>query len=218
MVFIPHGKLTFGGTWDTDDDQGWSCGIALDWTGDGEFGDSDIDTYGAYAQPYVKAWFIRATSLIPPDCTLTWCKFVGIGASGDYATDPYVYDYVPSVAGAGAANGQCGFTTLAITLESANSRPPGRYGRFYPPGITTLPDYTMSAFQAPSAAVADVSQSAGTLLHNLIQSTWHPCIASKVGTGQNPHVVSVSTDSVFDVQRRRKNKIRGARVFATTFP
>lgn len=218
MTYIAHGRLTFGGTWDTDSDETWSCGIAQKWLGEGEFGDADINLYGSTVQPYVKAWFTRATSLIPPDCTLTWTKFVGINSLGEYATDPYVYDYVPSVAGAGAANGQCGFTTLAITLETANSRPPGRYGRFYPPGITTLPDYTMSAFQAPSAAVADVSQSAGTLLHNLIQTNWYPCVASKVGTGQNVQVTTVSADSVFDVQRRRKNKIRGARVFATTFP
>jgi hypothetical protein len=173
----------------------------------------------AIATP-LATWFSASASKMCSLATLRFVKANNIDAAGHYAdaTTTHVHDYADGIVGFAAPVGPQ-FISRAITWETANARGPGHRGRIYPPNATVA--IGTSAFKT-SGTDRDVNTAAGASLIGVLKNAsgangvkGKPVVASKVN-GALVTITGVSSDDVYDVQRRRKNRIKGSRSTITT--
>ena len=213
MAYTPHVLFAFGGSWVTDPSEVWECTVRL--RADGGGGDTlNCAAYLTATATQMSSWFHASENYISTEATLRWIKANHIGADGTYVdkTTTNVYDYaVPSTGGV-LQGGAPGFCSLAYTWETANARGPGHRGRIYPLNNVFNP---LGAFKV-SNAMASANAVAAVMLLNALRAssgaglTATPVIASKIN-GAIVDIVGATSDNIYDVQRRRKNRIVGTR-------
>jgi hypothetical protein len=137
--------------------------------------------------------------------TLKWLKCNNIGADGKYSDDTtHVYDYPSPTPGYVASQKAPSFCSVAMAWTTDRVRPPGAWGRIYPPNPSYAP--TGSFIQASDRAlVVTAAKALLSVLRNCGGDiSLIPVIASKVNA-TNTEITGVRVSDVYDVQRRRKN-------------
>ena len=220
MAYTPHVLVAIGGSWVNDTNEVWECTVRLQANGGG--GDTlDPDAYLAAIATPLKTWFTTVATHMSNAATLAWVKANHVGADGNYVdpTTTHVHDYSPVGVG-GLGQYSPGFCSLAYTWETANARGPGHRGRIYPPNCTWVTD--SSAFKVTAAdATTNATNGAGLLavLKNTASAPGlhgTPVVASKVNGAIIP-ITGCTSDNVYDVQNRRKNRIKGTRSAIVAF-
>nr|CRY96098.1 hypothetical protein [uncultured prokaryote] len=212
MTYQPHTRVSLLGAWLGDSPEIFANTIAVVDSSDGPIG--DLVAYLASCQAAIAtAW--HACLGIPDGAQLTSLKAANIGPDGKYTQPPEEHVYAPSIHGGAATSSTVpGFCSLALTWKSDNFRPPGKYGRIYPPN----PSYGVIGTSGNSQFQTGVSNQNNNITFGLaildaLKTGGNiPVIASKVLLGENAVITTVSCDSVYDTQRRRKNRIVGTRV------
>lgn len=220
MAYTPHVLVAFGGTWTDALSEVWECTVRI--LADGGGGVTiDPDAYLADVAPQLGTWFSNAPNMMSNNAMLKWVKANHIKADGTYL-DPantHVYDYGTAHQG-GTGNAIPGYCSLAYTWETAAARGPGHRGRIYPPNTVlgaTAHTFTVTATQRDANAVAGAGVLAAlknTAGANGTKGT--PVVASKVN-GALVHITGCTSDDVYDVQRRRKNRIKPTRSALVAF-
>src|SRR5664279_1514445 len=149
-----------------------------------------------------------------PKAKLTFLKVNHVGADGKYVDTgiTHVTDLAPTLGG--STHTMPGYCSVAYTWETAVKRGPGHRGRIYPPnaaGLEVLHAFTMSDASATASATAGAALL--TILKNASGANGtkgKPVVASKIG-GQLVTITGVSVDNIFDIQSRRKNRIKATR-------
>jgi hypothetical protein len=211
MAYRPHSLIAFGGTLNAaaTSDEIWECTIRAITPGGTELPLSDPGGYMDELAPGLATWFGAPGNGCWSGSHLTWLKVNNIGADGRYS-DPttHQHDYTSPVAG--GTGGQAGpsFLSLAISWTTSRTRPPGAFGRIYPPNFT----WPLSGGSTVSAATQDSARDSGVALLEFIRNCEGdlgaiPVIASKTNA-TNTEINGVRVGNVYDVQRRRKNAVR----------
>ena len=220
MAYTPHVLFVFGGSWAADLTEIWECTVRLEANGGGGV-TLDCDAYLAAISLPLKTWFAAAGTAMSSRAQLKWIKANHVGADGRYVdgTTTHVRDYGPIVTG-GAPDVGPQFCTLAYTWETAVARGPAHRGRIYPPNATRAPS---TSFKVDSGQ-RDANAANGAGLLAVLKNTagadagTHatPCIASNIG-GAIHAITGCTSDDIYDVQRRRKNRVVGSRSAAVAF-
>lgn len=210
MAYRPHTLVAFGGalTEVSSRDEIWECTMRVIAPGG-----STLPLGGA-AEGYMNeiaaplaAWFSDTDNHMADGSTLAWLKVNNIGADGKYSdSGTNVHDYNPVVA-AGVGQSVPSFLSLALSWTTARTRPPGAFGRIYPPNYTypATGSAVSAAYQAmardTAVALLDVIRNCGGDLQAL------PVIASRANA-TNTEINGVRVGNVYDYQSRRKNAVR----------
>lgn len=220
MAYTPHVLFAMGGHWLSDPEEIWECTVRL--SADGGGGDTlDCDAYLAAIATPLKTWYSAAGTGMVGFANLEWIKANHIGTDGKYVDTgvTHIRDYTPVVSGGGVGVAP-GYCTLAYTWETAVARGPGHRGRIYPPNATRA---LSGQFKVSNAdATANSLNGAGLLavLKNTAAGVagthGTPVVASKIG-GAIHEITGCSSDNIYDVQRRRKNRIKGTRSAVAAF-
>nr|CRY97335.1 hypothetical protein [uncultured prokaryote] len=206
MAFAQHARLSMLGTWSDSPSEVWDFGCSVVASDGSPIVDCQayVDDIGAD----LVTFFISSAAGMSNKALLQMVKVAPIGTDGRYEGDPGIYDAAAGSYGDTAQTGP-GFCSFVWTYQSDRMRPPGKFGRSYPPNCTS--SLTGSFTTAPLNATATAE--AGAAFLTILQGSAgdaQPVIASNV-TGMNYVITSVNSDTVVDVQRRRKNKIVGSR-------
>lgn len=212
-----HYLVAFGGGVSTAADEVWQCGVR-GLPGAGYVDTFDPDTYLDEIQAALSSWFSNADNMMCSYANLQWVKCNQIAADGTYV-DPttHVHYYGTPVAG-GTSLLHPLDNSLVMTWGSEKTHGPGTYGRIYPPNST----YTLAGAFTVGDADAIKNATAGKALltvlnnHSSSSSVFGPCIVSKRNATAT-EITRVSSDNIYDVQRRRKNRASGARSPWQTF-
>nr|CRY97299.1 hypothetical protein [uncultured prokaryote] len=210
MTFAPHTRLSFIGTWKGDSEEIWETGLCV--TGPGGDPVADLQDAVDGLETIVSDWFTSVDSFMCKSAQLHTIKAANIGPDGSYTEPPAMFDYTTPPVGAVTPNGP-GFCSLAISFKSDALRPPGKYGRMYPPnnGVPVVGGISGSVFQTSTTTAQAVADAGGLLLTNLVVDLLIPVIASRVGSGSNTPIRTISCDTLLDTQRSRRNRITGTR-------
>lgn len=214
MPYTPHLLIAFGGSWTTAPSEVWECTIRA--TSDGGAGSIvNEEAYLGEVAPQLATWFHNAANLQSALATLRWMKANHVAADGTYVDSgtTHVHDFAtPPVGGSPSYN--TGYCSLAYTWETAVARGPGHRGRMYTPNCSmpmTTDPFVVSNLLRDQNATAGAGILA--LVHNSGGSANlkpHPVVASKIG-GAIHNITGCTSDSIYDVQRRRKNRAVGTR-------
>nr|CRY96044.1 hypothetical protein [uncultured prokaryote] len=162
----------------------------------------------------IQQWFTTITNGMSSRATLETVKLNNIGPDGLYSNKTTTH--LRDLAGINGGRAQVGpaFTSVAYTWETGIGRGPAHRGRIYPPNFTYQ-------FVGSEIAIADANEAAAAasdLLHTV--SDWAPddggtdglvpIVASDIGAAFH-YITGATCDTVVDVQRRRKNAIKGTR-------
>lgn len=210
-MYATHFLVAFGGGWGSDAGEVWQCGVRGN-PGAGFIDTFDEDTYLSEIEAALSSWFSNSDNGMANQANLQWVKCNKIGPDGRYV-DPttHVFDYVSPPPG-GSAIVAPGFTSLAYTWGTTHTRGTGTYGRIYPPNST----YAMGGAFNVSTASTNANRAAGLALLNVLNnhssttSEFGPEIASKKDASLTA-ISRVSSDNIYDVQRRRKNRATSTR-------
>jgi hypothetical protein len=214
MAYTPHVLVVFGGTWTLDPGEVWECSVRISADGGGGV-TIDPDAYLAAIHDPLKTWFTAVGTAMCNNAVLGYMKANHIAADGTYVdkTVTHLFDYPGGVVGAQDPKGPQ-FISLAYTWETALKRGPGHRGRIFPPnGVLPV---QVSAFKINAAGRDEIATNGAGLLAVLKNSAGAngtkgtPIIASKINGALTP-IIGCSADDIFDVQRRRKNRIKGTR-------
>ena len=214
MAYTPHVLFAMGGSWINDNTEIWECTVRLQANGGGGV-TLDCGAYLTDISNDVQSWFEAGANYTSSSATLKWIKANHVDAAGHYvdSTTTHVFDYSGTIVGINPDRAP-GFCSLAYTWETANARGPGHRGRIYPPNNTFVT--TSSAFKVNDAA-RDYNATAATQLLIALQNRGGadgrkgvPVVASKVNGAIVP-IIGATSDNIYDVQRRRKNRIVGTR-------
>lgn len=213
MAYTPHTLFAFGGSWSSNPEEVWECTVRLDGNGGGGV-TLDPEAYLASIATPMASWFSASVVTMDALAQLKWLKCNNVNAEGRYTdtTTTHVHDYSPAIAGS-TDHKLPGFCSLAYTWETAVARGPGHRGRIYPPNATMT---TTGAFTVSDSLRTQNAQAGAQLLNTLKNLSGPtgtraiPVVASKIG-GAIHAITGCTSDNVFDVQRRRKNRIKGAR-------
>ncbi len=205
MVFVPHTRVTFGGTFgavSTAVEQ-WSFRFNLN-------GVATPDTPGALANVLKDAWQTHLAARCRSRVRLTQVKVANINAEGKYAgaTPPGIW--TGDIAATGADNTLVpNQVALAISLTTGLRGPSSR-GRFYLP----LPVYSADTDGRLDAASVNTMRTAAVAFLdavNLAASNATPLSSRKVGilsrNGTNPQVTGVRVGKVPDTMRSRRRSM-----------
>lgn len=219
MAYTPHTLVAFSGSWLGDTIERWENTVRL--SNDGGGGSTlDQAAYMLDIKAALLAWFTAATSWMSNKALIDTLKVNAIGEDGKYASSTLtnVTAYTPT-AGA-VAPSQDGIMSCCYSWHTANVRGPAHHGRIYPPNPTKS---LVTAFRI-SAADATAHATAGKALLTVLRNSagvagrqGTPVIASKIGGAMNA-ITGVSSDDVYDVQRRRKNRISPTSSAILAFP
>nr|CRY97274.1 hypothetical protein [uncultured prokaryote] len=212
MAFVPHTHLTISGTWQGDPEEIWEC--TLNGTDPGGEPIADLQDFVDGAATIVSTWFTSAGARHAKNAVLKSLKAANIDSAGAYSEAPGIHDYTTLLVGASNAT-MPGFCSMATTFKTDNFRPPGKYGRMYPPNngadLMGSSIEANSIFQATAVACQAVADAMGLLLVDLNTDLFIPVVASKTGSGSNTPIRTISVDSIVDTQRSRRNRITGTR-------
>lgn len=207
MAYAPHTLVAFGGALNeiASGDEIWECTIRGYSPGGSKLPLSDPAGYMGQIHTALATWFGASTSGMYQGSTLKWLKVNNIGADGKYSdSTTNVYDYPSPTAGYVATQKAPAFCSVAMAWTTSRTRPPGAWGRIYPPN----PSYAVVGSAIASADQALVVTAAKNLLGVLRNCSgslgFIPVIASKVNA-TNTEITGVRVSDVYDVQRRRKN-------------
>lgn len=232
MPFTPHTLFEFGGKLhegSSHTDEIWTCGVRCrSFNTKGPLAAADLASVlanmvnggsGDGSQAGLKAWFGGAAAHMGSNATLEWAKLNNIGADGKYSEPTTTeLDFAP-VSGAGSPQGPS-FCTVAYTWETGLQRGRAHRGRIYPPNYCYAP-----VGATISAADRDQAAQEGVYLLEIINDAHNTAaddraeaiVASRID-GATHVITGVSCDDVYDVQRRRKNRVRGLRSAVLPIP
>lgn len=193
----------------------WACGVRV-YTGDpaGDY----LQNPQAYADalgPKLATWFGTAANGFPSAAALEFVKVNNIDGAGHYVDGK---THQAALNASGAANPiqlSPAFTCVAITWETGITRGHASRGRIYPPNYIYAP-------VGSQISATDVTKvvNCGKALLGIINSTLdgttlvRPVVVSSIGAGAIREITGVSVDNVYDVQRRRKNRLAATRTTA----
>jgi hypothetical protein len=205
MAYVPHIKLTFGGTLGIADVQeAWSCGLSIG----GEGTDAVLTNPQENLQPITDAlvaWMTRSASGISPAAALGFVKLAQVNSEGKYVTPAVVWlNDTVQASGAGSGSQHPFQIAQVISLNTVVDNPTGR-GRFYSPLPRAAVEYDGMIAEAAASATAG---SAATLLSDLnsaIAGAARIVVASS--TGVNRTVTSVRVGRVLDTVRSRRTSL-----------
>lgn len=207
MAYAPHTLVAFGGalTELASNDEIWECTIRVYSPGGSKLPLSDPAGYmGQIATP-LGTWFALAASGMQSVASLAYLKVNNIGADGKYS-DPTtnVHDYTTPVTGGVVGQQAPSFLSCAMAWTTNRTRPPGAYGRIYPPNFS----YGFAGAKISATDQGKVVTAGKNLLGVLRNCAGSlgaiPIIASKANA-TNTEITGVRCSNVYDVQRRRKN-------------
>lgn len=223
--YTEHMLIAFGGGWVGEASDGWECTLRVSSNG-GSGGVLQEDNYLADIVPNLKTWFQGTGNYMSSYAQLAYVKANRVGADGRYVDKAITHrvDFSPVTGGRAAVGPQ--FTSICATLQTAALRGRGHVGRIYLPNASIG---TVTAMQISSATATGVCQSVVRLLQLIknpktVPSGWvdtftpgsydvSPIPAIYSGIDASVHVITgVSADTVYDVQRRRKEQVKGTRV------
>lgn len=223
MAYTPHVLVAIIGGWSSDDEEVWENTVRL--RGDGGGGVAlDPEAYLTAIKAPLATWFSAVGTNMSPRAQLKTVKVNHVGADGRYV-DPgttHLRDYLPVVGGGAPYTGSNllpGKTCLAYTWETDLARGPGHRGRIYPPNTF---DTNVSPFRVSNANAA-INAANGAGLLAVLKNTGGadgargiPVIASRLA-GQITDITAVTSDNIYDVQRRRGNRIPSVRSARVSF-
>lgn len=219
-TYTPHLLVAFGGGWSDSTTEVWECTLRARVQSGDDPTAFDSDTYLAAVEGPLATWFAAGTSSMAGHATLKWIKCNAILANGKYAKPTTsVFDYGTPPVGGGPSLGMPGFCTLAYTWETGLARGRAHRGRMYPPNAWTL----ATAFTVSSTNAASNAAAGAALLHALDngasgEPTQELVFGIFSGLDASHHdITAVTSDNIFDVQRRRKNRIPSVRSIETLY-
>lgn len=214
MTFPKHALVQFGGDLDTNSGpkEQWACGIRV-YTG------IPAGEYLAQPQAYASAlagklvsYFLASANGMANTAHLNFVKVNNIGPDGRYVDAVTHQAAIGNTSGGAVGIGAPSFCSVAMTWETGVSRGHAHRGRIYMPNYS----YTPVGAQISTANATSVAQ-AGAALLNIINSTLdsgtlvRPIVVSSLGAGLRREITGVSADNIYDVQRRRKNRLTSTR-------
>lgn len=152
--------------------------------------------------------------------TIQWAKVAFINADGKYSRDAGVYiEPGNGTPGHSGANNRTPTDTLVVSLVTDKKRGRAHRGRIYPPAFAL--NTTQAGLADPNLLdeyaqnFADMISRFNSLHNGPIYTPSLPgsvdglsvVVASKIGAGATEVVTSVEVGTVFDTQRRRRNRI-----------
>jgi hypothetical protein len=219
MAYTSHVLVAFGGTWVDTPGEVWENTVRISSNGGGGV-TLDPGAYITAIKTALSTWFTNSATKMSSSAVLGWLKANTIGSDGKYVdkTTTHLWDYAAGIVGAQAPVGPQ-FLSLAYTWETAAARGPAHRGRIYPPNA----GYGISTAFEVNSSQRDANAAAGAALLTVLKNAGGtdgtkgtPVIASNIGAAiQN--ITGCTSDTVFDVQRRRKNRVKGTRSSLHTF-
>lgn len=215
MAFTPHLLISFGGSWIDEPGEVWECTLRARPQTDGEAPeDFALDDYLAYVEGNLATFWASASNKMMIKASLEFLKINPVGADGRYILPTtHVYDYSPVIQGGVVANGLPGYCSLAWTWETGRNRGRAHRGRMYPPNVVPL----TSAMRVSDGNAADMAVTGQHLLtildgggSGIASQEVIPGVYSRID-GSHYDITGVSCDTIYDVQRRRKNRVTGDR-------
>lgn len=214
MVYAPHIKMTLSGVFASSSDEGkvdeiFATSLNLDPGGTGNLPDADLQTYLSEIQSgMADLWTGSGTQgkvLFDAGVYLQQLKVANIAATGKVV--PYsAYHNYTGVHHTGALSDIPPVNCLALSFNSNQPRPPGKWGRMF------LPNRYLCATGTGwvTSTVQDAIRRWGQDLLTLVQNSggthaMTPVVASAV-TVTNYPVTSVLVGSRTDLISRRHNK------------
>jgi hypothetical protein len=210
-MYTPHTLIEWGGSLKEvgTDDEIWANGVrGLSIANVPTPNPADL--MASIAGP-LATWFAAANSFHSSSSDLKWVKVNSIGADGKYSdSGTNVHDYATPVLGT-AAPAAPSFLSVALSWYTAQSRPPGAFGRIYPPNYG-CPIFVGSTIQAADQTLLAAQ---GKALLDLMllpgvsddQQSFVPAVVSNVG-GVHHAITGCRVGNLWDTQRRRKNAVR----------
>jgi hypothetical protein len=220
MPYPPHRLLAFGGSWNDPaiDQEIWSCSMRFDQFSAGPLGDEIV---GNEAAQKVQRFF--NTVAFAPKATLEYVKFNPIGPDGKYANETETTEvfFQPPLIRTGTGQLLPLQNTIAVSWTTARSRGIASKGRMFLPGMNA--DW-MTNIGLIGGAHREALVAACKLFIEDCR-TWTseyvgvPAIVSQgaqggAGPGVAEPIIGVNVGNVVDTQRRRRNALVEARLFA----
>lgn len=211
MAYQPHTLIAFGGSLADVGaaDEIWECTVRVISPGGSGLPLSDAAGYMGQVAGPLQTWFTTPAVGMSSKSTLAWLKVNNIAADGTYsaAGGTNVHDYSPPQnGGSTAAQAAPAFCSLALSWTTNRRRPPGAFGRIYPPNF----NYPMGGSAVSSASQTAAVGAAVALLDVLRNCDGSlgaiPVIASRVNA-TNTEITGCRVGNIYDVQRRRKNAV-----------
>lgn len=220
--YVPHLRLSFGGTLGDSVQEIWSNTVRFNVIGTPPTREQ-LETACNALVPVTKAWFQSQSAKIHAEAKLTWIKLNWVGADGKQRdSETVLADVVPPASGQDLTPAPPYYQTFAITLRTRVSRGRGHSGRIFPPmvalnAVSGTP-YTTAAAATGMAttfiqflrdarfAMGEVWQDQGVGLPDpavfSAGSTTAPVRAPLMNL-----IISAVVDRVPDVQHRRTNRV-----------
>lgn len=212
------------GNWTDASQEVWECTVRVDLlAAGGTVALDQVNWLGEIKSP-LQTWFGAITSFINPKAQLQQIKGNQIGPDGKYA-DPHNSNtqvYPPGVVG-NVANTQVGpnFLSMVTSWQTAKSRGTGAHGRIYLPNNCFPMNDSFQISTTNRDKIPTAGKALLVILGNAGSATANrkavPVVASRKDATLTP-INGVSGNSVYDVQRRRKNRIDGTRSAFTAYP
>jgi hypothetical protein len=196
----------------------WSCGVRV--VADAATGGflPDLETYLGNLVTSLSSWFSTSGNGMSTESRLEWIKANNINGDGSYnEAITHSRDITPVVGGQTNVNGVPQFCSVAMTFETGAVRGYAHRGRIYPPnfgykstgGFLSTTDRT-SVINSGKALLAAIN-----VISNGPTFKAQPAVVSKTNAWKL--ITGVSVDNVYDVQRRRKNRVLSVRA-ASNWP
>lgn len=205
MPYVPHVRLTFGGSLGTGTPrESWAGTLAIGGDGTDPMLTNLSDSELAGVAAALTAWVNRADTSMATWCTHAWTKAALIKADGRYAADPRLRTESAPLAGTVSTNTHPFQVSRVISFETALKTPSGR-GRLYSPApaAAVQADGMVAAANALGAA-----NSAATLLNAINQAiTGANRVVVASSKGYNSAVLSVRVGRVLDTVRSRRTAL-----------
>lgn len=222
MPYSPHVLFAMQGTLTDAPGEMWECTMRLQLGAQNGTDTLDIPAWLASIQTPLGAWFSAGASGMAIAARLNTIKANAIKADGTYLHPTNTNTLTYATPKPGTQGGAVpGFCSLCYTWHTSRNRPPGARGRMYPPNFGYLMFSSFTVQSSDLTAAQTAAKGFLTVLANTAASNVAlravPVIASKVDGSLQP-VTGVSVNNVYDVQRRRKNRVQGARTAVVAFP
>lgn len=217
MSYPAHVLLSFGGGFDGQPDEEWSCGIRFTSTANGQNSalpsDNEIDSFRGLATTALKAWFSNPATLIGTAANLDWVKANAIGPDGRYARAPRPMTEVSDTSGGGSTPLHYPHqVSLAVTFETDTARGLAAKGRIYLPAPVAVMDIDGLLSDAQVQGIATQTGNLLTALNLPGVPGFYAAVVSnggQSGDGVARRITRVSVDTRLDIQRRRGESVGG---------